>query len=197
MGDGLSALVILVGIGLLNLIALKSKYVNNWEIQEVDPGFQLTCNVLNILMMLVALFEIVDRRDEFGHWIAVLMGILLFILNSYSFIKDGETWQAVYVGIKMTILLTTILCSFKAGGAVLSISVFVLSIILIVLGFYFSGKGLRIYGLVISLICAIKLVMIDITYENTIGHAISFFISGILCFAISAIYSYAEKKYKK
>ena len=197
LSNKLSGLVILVTIGLLNIIALKTKYVNNWEIQEADSSSQLTCNVVNAVMMLLALVEIADRADEPGHWIAVLMGILLFMINSYRFIKDGETWPAVYVGLKMTILLITILCSFKAGGAVLSISVFVLSIVLIVLGFYFKAKGLRIYGLVISLVCAIKLVMIDITYENTVGHAISFFISGILCFAISAIYSYAEKKYKQ
>jgi hypothetical protein len=38
--------------------------------------------------------------------------------------------------------------------------------------------------------------MVDITYDNTIGHAASFFIAGILCFAISMIYNYIDKKYK-
>ncbi|MBP5178801.1 MAG: hypothetical protein J6066_04445, partial [Lachnospiraceae bacterium] len=63
-------------------------------------------------------------------------------------------------------------------------------------GFIYKLKGLRIYGLVLSLVCVVKLVMIDISYENTIGHALSFFLSGVLCFVISAIYSYVEKKYK-
>ena len=36
--------------------------------------------------------------------------------------------------------------------------------------------------------------MIDITYDNTAGHALSFFISGVLCFVISALYNIADKK---
>jgi hypothetical protein len=36
--------------------------------------------------------------------------------------------------------------------------------------------------------------MIDTTYENTLGHALSFLISGILCFAISAIYNHFAKQ---
>jgi uncharacterized membrane protein len=58
-------------------------------------------------------------------------------------------------------------------------------------------KSLRIYGLVVSMICVFKLVMVDITYENTAGHALSFFISGVLCFVISAMYNIADKKMHK
>ena len=47
------------------------------------------------------------------------------------------------------------------------------------------------------MICVVKLVMIDISYQNTAGHALSFFISGVLCFTISALYSIADKRLKK
>ena len=39
-----------------------------------------------------------------------------------------------------------------------------------------------------------KLLMVDAHYENTLGNAISFFVSGVLCFAISMIYNYLDKK---
>ena len=56
-----------------------------------------------------------------------------------------------------------------------------------------KGKQLRIFGLVLSMVCVAKFIMVDITYDNNIGHAISFLISGIICFAISAIYNHFEK----
>ena len=44
------------------------------------------------------------------------------------------------------------------------------------------------------MVSVVKFIMYDITYENTIGRAISFLISGILCFGISAIYNHFEKQ---
>ena len=62
------------------------------------------------------------------------------------------------------------------------------------LGFKLQIKSLRIYGLVTTMIFAIKLIMFDIAYDNILGNALSFFLSGLMCFGISALYSVAEKK---
>jgi uncharacterized membrane protein len=51
------------------------------------------------------------------------------------------------------------------------------------------------YGLVITNISIVKLILIDITYNGSLGKAIGFFICGILCFAISFIYSMIDKSY--
>ena len=69
-----------------------------------------------------------------------------------------------------------------------------MAILLILLGFKLKLKSLRVYGLVTTMIFAVKLVMIDITYDNVLGNALSFFISGLICFGISALYSIADKK---
>ena len=42
-----------------------------------------------------------------------------------------------------------------------------------------------------------QLILLDITYDNTIGHALSFFVCGILCFVISTIYNIVDKKINK
>ena len=128
---------------------------------------------------------------------AVLGAIGLFCINSYNFIKDREPMPSIYVGLKFTVLIMVILTSYDAANYVLSISAFILAIAFIVLGFVMDIKSLRIYGLVVSMLCVVKLVMIDITYDNTMGHALSFFISGVLCFVISAVYSLAEKKLRE
>ena len=128
------------------------------------------------------------------HFFAVLGAIGLYCINSVNILKKKNTGLSIYLGIKFTILVMVILSSYHAANYILSISAFVLSIIFIVIGFKLDIKSLRIYGLVVSLVCVVKLVMIDLTYDNTVGRAISFFVSGVLCFVISALYSVAEKK---
>ena len=94
------------------------------------------------------------------------------------------------------VLVIAILGSYHSPQYVISIAIFIVAIIVILLGFKINVKSIRIYGLVVSMICVVKLVMVDITYSNTMGHALSFFVSGVLCFVISALYNIADKRYK-
>ncbi len=100
----------------------------------------------------------------------------------------------IYSAVKFTILMFVILRSMEAGAAIISIGCFIIAIACIVTGFMMKLEKLRVYGLVLSMICIVKLVMFDIVYSNTLGHAVSFFVSGILCFSISAIYYYVGKR---
>ena len=117
------------------------------------------------------------------------------MLNASKQLKDEERkMYGPYVGLKFTVLMVVILSSFNAENFLISIFCFLFAILSVTVGFIVKHKGLRIYGLILSLISVVKLVMIDITYDNTLGHALSFFISGVLCFVISAIYTHVEKK---
>ena len=194
-GQWIPTLILLI-IGIINALAMKTAYRKNWEINEDDQGMIITGYVVNAILMCYSLFIIMFMEDPLLHWLVVLIAVALFMLNSISLFHKWDGFGAIYVGLKFTVLIVTILASFDMTDNILSIIVFLLSIILISAGFIYKVKGLRIYGLVLSLICVIKLVMIDIAYENTVGHALSFFLSGVLCFVISAIYSHVEKKYK-
>ena len=194
-GQWIPTLILLI-IGIINALAMKTAYRKNWEINEDDQGMIIKGYVVNAILMCYSLFIMMFMEDPLLHWLVVLIAVALFMLNSISLFHKWEGFGAIYVGLKFTVLIVTILASFDMTDNILSIIVFLLSIILISAGFIYKVKGLRIYGLVLSLICVIKLVMIDIAYENTVGHALSFFLSGVLCFVISAIYSHVEKKYK-
>ena len=196
LGIQTACTVLVVVLGLLNLIAQKTYYSKNWETLEEEKYSELIHYIVNTILMLVSLFVISFNDNELEHWIAILIGILLFTVNSKKLIMKNDPYVSLYVGFKSTVLFVVILVSFKATGVLLSILVFLLAIAFIILGFVLKNKGLRIYGLIVSLVCAVKLALVDITYQNTIGHAVSFFICGVLCFSISAIYSYVEKKYK-
>ena len=63
-----------------------------------------------------------------------------------------------------------------------------------VIGFRTGIGGLRLYGLILTLVCVVKLVMIDITGLNGFAHALAFVAGGLVCFGISALYHYAVKR---
>ena len=62
-------------------------------------------------------------------------------------------------------------------------------------GFGIRVKSLRIYGLVLSMVSVFKLLLIDIAYGGLLQLAAVFFVSGLLCFAISMIYNMIDKKF--
>ena len=48
-------------------------------------------------------------------------------------------------------------------------------------------------ALVLVLLCVVKLVLVDIRYDNVLLRAAGFFVGGILCFGISLVYNLVDK----
>lgn len=149
-------------------------------------------NIVNAIMMARGLGFIADNTSL--HFLVILVVIGAFMVNSKRFLESGKLVPGIYVGIKFTILLIVILSSFETENYIMSIMLIMMAIGCIIIGFAFKYKALRIYGLALSMISIFKLVMVDIHYDNTLGNALSFFVSGVLCFAISMIYNYIGKK---
>ena len=183
--------------GIINFFGTKTPYANNWLTREREKSIQILGYIINAILMIGVLCFIVSVENDTLHFLSVLVAIALFMINTFNLMKTENSGAKIYIGAKFTVLLLIILSSYDSPQYVISIATFVLAIIFIVIGFVMNIKSLRLYGLIVSMICVIKLVMVDITYQNTAGHALSFFISGVLCFAISALYSFADKKLKK
>ena len=176
-------------------VAAKTKYIENPVTKAVEQGTKIFVNLIIGYLMLQGLGAILHVEDVALNVTYIIFTIALFVLNANEQLKDKERrWYGPYVGVKFTVLMVVILSSFEAEGFLVSIFCFIFAIISISVGFFVKHKELRIYGLVLSLISVIKLIMIDMSYNNTLGHALSFFISGVLCFVISAIYASVEKK---
>ena len=186
--------ILLMVNGGLNFAAVKTPFGRNWLTEDEEKSVTITSYVINAFLMFVSLLMMNDSDYAVTHVLIVLVAILLFTINSFTLLKSENVPKVIYVGLKFTILLICILASFDAVNYVISISVFIMAILLILLGFKLKLKSLRVYGLVTTMIFAVKLVMIDITYDNVLGNALSFFISGLICFGISALYSIADKK---
>ncbi len=183
--------------GVINLLAFKSPFGKNWLTEEEERGITITTSVINAFLMIESLVLMYNVDETWLHVFVVLIAIMLFVINSVRLLKSDNTPAIVYVGVKFTVLLICILNSFQVVNYMISISVFALAICFILLGFKLQAKSLRIYGLVTTMIFAVKLIMIDIKYDNVLGNAVSFFISGLMCFGISALYSIADKKLSK
>ena len=64
----------------------------------------------------------------------------------------------------------------------------------IIAGFVRHTGGLRLYGLVLTMVCVLKLVTWDVAGLETLLRILSMVGGGVICFVISAIYSYSVKR---
>lgn len=196
MGEGYSihpTEVSYIVFALFNFLMYLSPFRNNLRTGEKEAPYVFWC--FNGIAMFLGMVMLYTTAGPVMHFVLILLTVLLFFMNAVNLLENRENYKmGIYVGLKFTVLMIVILKSFTDANYIISIACLLFAIAVIVLGFGGKYKALRIYGLVLSMISTFKLVMIDISYENTLGHAVSFFVAGILCFAISMIYNYIDKK---
>lgn len=193
-GD-ISVTIVYSVLGILNVLAMKSVFAKNFKTLEIEKESFVITGIFNATFMILTLHAITDMENMICHMILIFTAILLFMANTKNLLDQSKnSVPGFYIGIKFTILLFVILNSFDAVNYMISISLFLFAILSIVIGFRFAVKAFRLYGLILSMVSIAKLIMIDISYENTLGHALSFFACGVLCFVISMIYNVIDKK---
>lgn len=126
----------------------------------------------------------------------ILITILLFLINSKNLLAKHKH-AGFYIAFKYTVLMLCILNSYDVVDYATSICLLVFAIISIIAGFYKDTISFRLYGLVLSMISIVKLIMFDIKYDSTVENAVSFFVSGVLCFVISFIYNRIDGKLRR
>ena len=104
--------------------------------------------------------------------------------------------EAVLEGVKLTVLVLATVHGYTdwfANAYVLSLVCMLTALICIIAGFLRRAGSLRLYGLVLTMICVLKLVTWDVAGLETLLRILSLIGGGVICFAISAIYSYSVK----
>ncbi len=186
---------VIMPVGIMNLIMIATKFYKGGEGAD-NIDLRVTLNIINGILLSLSLINIFNLdKEPVGHGLSVVFTTALALVNVKRHLS-GNSKEKLYAGIKLGIVILASLFSYDAHDYVISVAMLVFAIVCIVVGFSkrYGAKELRIYGLVLSMICVAKFVMIDISYANTLGHAFSFLISGVLCFGISAIYNYFEKQ---
>lgn len=194
IADDYRLVLMSVPAGLLNA-AMMLIHFDRDNSGERDLSILKLLNAFNIIGMITGLYDMLSSDNAIAIGISLVFTVTLASINlKHHMESKGE--EKLYAGIKYGIILITALFCYDAKGYIASVVILAYAIVCIIIGFSkrFGAKELRVYGLILSMICVVKFIMIDTTYENTLGHALSFLISGILCFAISAIYNHFAKQ---
>lgn len=196
VGDMAGDVTTYMVVAVFNIVMLKSCFGKNLATDEGEnPALY---HIVNLAAMIYGIGMLGADWEPVSHFLLILTVVATFTVNAKNILdKRNNIFAGMYVGFKFTLLMIFILNSFDAVNYVISISCFVFAILSIVIGFMKDYKALRIFGLILSMISTFKLIMVDITYDNTLGNALSFFISGVLCFGISLIYNYIDGKVKR
>lgn len=117
----------------------------------------------------------------------ILVTVLLFVVNSRELLHRHRN-AGYYIAFKYTVLMVNILGAFDAVNYAVSICLLAFAVVSIIAGFHKDNAAFRLYGLILSMVSVIKLILVDINYDSTLENAVSFFVCGLLCFAISFIY---------
>lgn len=181
-------LILLISYIILLMILKKYQWAS-FENGMYFAGF------INIPIMLLFLVVMPELEGVFLVSYIVLMAGL-FSVNTTNLIKLNYIYGA-YIFFKYTILILNILGTYNAPSLLYSFILLLISIVGILLGFYYRNKSIRIYGLVFSIIGIVKLILIDTweaTSDNTLLRAVCFLSCGLICFGISLIYNFGEKR---
>ena len=192
-----SSLITFYVLAVIHLVLSKLEFFGQDKVTgKLKPG---TINGImmgiNALLMIAGCALMYDTDEVLWKLPLVLITILIFFVNSKKLLPKHK-YAGYYIALKYTVLMLCILGSYDVIDYATSICLLVFAIISIVAGFYKDMIAFRLYGLILSMISIVKLIMFDIKYDSTVENAVSFFVSGVLCFVISFIYNRIDGKLK-
>ena len=127
----------------------------------------------------------------------ILLSLGLYYLISRRIIKIKSVLIQAYIGFTATLIVNAAcrgLFSIFTIQYIFSIVTMITALICIAAGFAANTKGLRVYGLIVVMLCVIKLVTVDIGTADSLSRVAAFVVGGIVCFIISGIYNKVESK---
>lgn len=134
-----------------------------------------------------------------GIWYVALMGvaasmlILAYSLHYTYKTKGNNRNLMVWQFVKFTLYSGLVLTILDSPDLLLNIVLLLLAILAVIVGFRLDQKSVRIYGLVLSLVDVVSLVLFNVDYSDSLQFAGGIVLCGALCFVISFIYSKISK----
>ena len=156
-------------------------------------------NVINNLTLVFNVHALFGYKNKFlAYFIILILSLAQYIsmfklIDLIDYEKNNKDESIGYwIGLKSTFYFYGVLHSILRLNNmpyVYSIIFISVAVLFIIFGQKINLKSLRLYGLWMTLILVFKLLMIDISYKNSIGRVFSLIFSGLLCFAINFIYN--------
>ena len=190
--------VVFLGFFIIHALIRYTPISSNPDTDENDTS--LFASILKGVLIFYGLIT-AAANDSPADSLAALMIIALLPMGALRIWRrdwdeeDDNTGEVVlrYVAITEYIFVPIIMCyTLSAPNYVSSIIGLVLTIGCIVLGFVIKRKGIRLYGLAVSMLMVFKLALIDLELSSLMAYAVSFFIAGLSCVVISMIYYFVN-----
>lgn len=208
--DGILNFVI---FSFFTIFVIKSMFCQDWREYENAPlclkDKELPVDILNIInrvimfiLMGIGIYYAYDIEEvEIVKLLVVILSSVLCFMGSSDLVRNkSNNFVGYYVGIKSTIFIMCILDSYLNGydmSYIYSVICLILAVISICLGFWWNYKSFRMYGLLLSLFSVVKLVLIDLTYTNSMSRIFSFIVSGAICYGIVWLYNKMSENIKE
>lgn len=170
-----------------------------------DPARIMNITPKGIVVMVVQGFLFFNclYAIESEMWYIVTLGIVgSLLVASYSLLYTFKTrgndkklmvWQFV----KFSLYCWTVLNLLESPGILVNITLLLIAIAAVIVGFKLNQKSVRIYGLVLSLLDVVCLILFNVDYSDSLKLAGGIVLCGVLCFVISFIYSRISKAAQK
>ena len=179
------------------IIATHSIFCRNWLTEDgKERSTQIALGVMNMFLILWGFLALHQKSTQLLHVITILVLLACCVHNILPMVKGFEKSLAagIYIGMKLTFFLAVTLSSYEIESYLVTIACLVLALTFIILGFLTMYKAIRLYGLILALYSIFKLVIFDVTYDSTLGRALTIMGCGVLAFIISFIYNRISKK---
>lgn len=166
-------------------------------IYKIISGILIFANMYNMTFNLSELSELFNLNYAI-RIVLILLSTATYYILMKDFIKLPSIYAQVALGLTFTIYINAVCRGISSAAEIayiFSIISMFTALVCIVAGFITNGKGLRMYGLVVVMICVLKLVTFDINAANSSARVLAFIVGGLICFAVSGIYNRVEKKY--
>ncbi len=163
-----------------------------------EIGSSLWVFVMSILII-VNQNPISAETPDPNAWYTLILSALILILGLIEaprIIQKKNQGLCVWYAVKFTYLTLVPIGQFTTlfeEQFVLSLFFMILAALCILIGFIKDLKSVRIYGLVLVLTSVLKMVVLDVWNQESLIRVLSLIGGGIICFGISATYSYIEK----
>lgn len=150
-----------------------------------------TYNIVALCMLGICYLRMIFVADIYIYIIMLLFGITILVL----LLDDKYKLQVKHKGMWIGCFLTYMFLILRAEYSIInSILLAAAAILCVIMGFVSKDRPVRIYGIVMAIIVAVKVALLDFGGMQPMQRMFAFLIVGILILVISYIYILLEKK---
>ena len=200
--SGLAQSLVILGV-LLTAISVVL-FLLHYEGRAVKyPPLHWTMRVMEYLLFAVCAYGIAFAEKQTAYafalyWLLAVSTATVGFMRVRDVLESPNLAELIALCLKVTIIILVILRGFVPGwfnlAYLLSLASMISALLCVIAGFISRGKPLRLYGLFLTLLCVVKLITYDVRELETPLRIVALIGGGVICFVISALYSYSENK---